>query len=87
MVTSSRRILAVVLLRNAGVHSRGRIIIYSGIYSGDPLLVARAWFTRDDLGQGTRAALRPVLEYLGYDATLYDGSFVEWSNKAGDIVV
>ncbi len=82
MVTSSRRILAVVLLRNAGVHSRGRIIIYSG----DPLLVARAWFTRDDLGQGNRAALRPVLEYLGYDATLYDGSFVEWSNKAGDIV-
>lgn len=28
-----------------------------------------------------------VLSYLGYDASLYDGSFVEWSNAADTIVV
>ncbi|MGZ5494887.1 MAG: sulfurtransferase, partial [Thermoanaerobaculia bacterium] len=28
-----------------------------------------------------------VLRYLGFDPTLYDGSFVEWSNDAGTPVV
>ncbi|MBV9067874.1 MAG: hypothetical protein JO093_14215 [Acidobacteria bacterium] len=26
-----------------------------------------------------------VLRYLGYDASLYDGSFIEWS-KAGEMI-
>lgn len=103
----------------AGAGNRGRIILYSR----DPLLAARAWFTLDYLGHGQRTSIldggftrwadegRPtssavyasagvnprstnvvycrtgmqasltyfVLRYLGYAATLYDGSYVEWS--------
>ena len=41
------------VFRAAGVGARERIIVYSS----DPLLAARAWFTLDYLGQGDRAAL------------------------------
>lgn len=41
------------VFRAAGVGVRDRIVIYSS----DPLLAARAWFTLDYLGQGNRAAL------------------------------
>ena len=41
------------VFRAAGVGSRERIVVYSS----DPLLAARAWFTLDSLGQGDRAAL------------------------------
>lgn len=41
------------VFRAAGVGASGRIVIYSS----DPLLAARAWFTLDSLGQGDRAAL------------------------------
>jgi thiosulfate/3-mercaptopyruvate sulfurtransferase len=39
--------------RAAGVGATGRIVVYSV----DPLLAARAWFTLDYLGQGGRASL------------------------------
>ena len=41
------------VFRAAGVGARERIVVYSS----DPLLAARAWFTLDYLGQGNRAAL------------------------------
>ena len=41
------------VFRAAGVGARERIVVYSS----DPLLAARAWFTLDFLGQGSRAAL------------------------------
>ena len=41
------------VFRAAGVGARERIVVYSS----DPLLAARAWFTLDSLGQGNRAAL------------------------------
>jgi thiosulfate/3-mercaptopyruvate sulfurtransferase len=41
------------LFRAAGVGTRERIVVYSS----DPLLAARAWFTLDYLGQGNRASL------------------------------
>jgi len=41
------------VFRAAGVGARGRVVVYSG----DPLLAARAWFTLDYLGQGHRAAM------------------------------
>jgi len=41
------------VFRTAGVNARERIVIYSS----DPLLAARAWFTLDYLGQGSRASL------------------------------
>ena len=41
------------VFRTAGVGVRERIVVYSS----DPLLAARAWFTLDYLGQGNRAAL------------------------------
>ena len=37
----------------AGVGARERVVVYSS----DPLLAARAWFTLDYLGQGNRASL------------------------------
>jgi thiosulfate/3-mercaptopyruvate sulfurtransferase len=49
------------VFRAAGVGTRERIVVYST----DPLLAARAWFTLDYLGQGDRAAL-------------LDGGFVKW---------
>jgi thiosulfate/3-mercaptopyruvate sulfurtransferase len=39
--------------RAAGIGTRERIVVYSS----DPLLAARAWFTLDSLGQSNRAAL------------------------------
>lgn len=39
--------------RAAGVGATGRIVVYSV----DPLLATRAWFTLDSLGQGSRASL------------------------------
>lgn len=39
--------------RRAGVGATGRIVVYSA----DPLLAARAWFTLDYLGQGNRVSL------------------------------
>lgn len=39
--------------RTAGVDVTGRIVVYSA----DPLLAARAWFTLDYLGQGARVSL------------------------------
>jgi thiosulfate/3-mercaptopyruvate sulfurtransferase len=41
------------LFRAAGVDTTGRIVVYSD----DPLLAARAWFTLDYLGQGGRVSL------------------------------
>jgi thiosulfate/3-mercaptopyruvate sulfurtransferase len=41
------------LFRAAGVDATGRIVVYSA----DPLLAARAWFTLDSLGQGGRVSL------------------------------
>ncbi|HYK03873.1 MAG TPA: sulfurtransferase [Thermoanaerobaculia bacterium] len=41
------------LFRAAGVNATGRIVVYSI----DPLLAARAWFTLDYLGQGSRVSL------------------------------
>lgn len=41
------------VFRASGAGSRGRIVVYSN----DPLLAARAWFTLDYLGQGKRASL------------------------------
>lgn len=41
------------VFRAAGVGTRERVIVYSS----DPLLAARAWFTLDYLGQGNRVAL------------------------------
>lgn len=41
------------VFRASGAGSRGRIVVYSD----DPLLAARAWFTLDYLGQGKRASL------------------------------
>ena len=41
------------VFRAAGVGTRERIVVYSS----DPLLAARAWFTLDYLGQGGRTAL------------------------------
>lgn len=41
------------VFRAAGVGTRGRIVVYSS----DPLLAARAWFTLDYLGQGNRTAM------------------------------
>jgi thiosulfate/3-mercaptopyruvate sulfurtransferase len=41
------------VFRAAGVGTRERVVVYSN----DPLLAARAWFTLDYLGQGNRAAL------------------------------
>lgn len=41
------------VFRAAGLDSRGRIVVYSV----DPLFAARAWFTLDYLGQGSRTAL------------------------------
>ena len=55
------------------------------------LLYHRAGVTRDSANiaycrTGLQAALTYfVLRYLGYDATLYDGSFIEWSN-AGELI-
>lgn len=48
----------------AGVGDRGRIILYSR----DPLLAARAWFTLDYLGHGRRAAI-------------LDGGFTRWVDQ------
>lgn len=47
--------------RRAGAGATGRIVVYSA----DPLLAARAWFTLDYLGQGNRASL-------------LDGGLVKW---------
>lgn len=41
------------VFRAAGVGNRERIVVYSS----DPLLAARAWFTLDYLGQGNRVSL------------------------------
>lgn len=41
------------VFRAAGLRTRGRVIVYST----DPLLAARAWFTLDYLGHGRRTAL------------------------------
>ena len=41
------------VFRAAGVGARERIVVYSS----DPLLAARAWFTLDYLGQGDRVAM------------------------------
>ena len=41
------------VFRSAGVGATGRIVVY-GV---DPLLAARAWFTLDSLGQGSRVSL------------------------------
>ena len=41
------------VFRSAGVGATGRIVVYSV----DPLLAARAWFTLDSLGQGDRVSL------------------------------
>jgi thiosulfate/3-mercaptopyruvate sulfurtransferase len=41
------------VFRAAGVGVRDRIVVYSN----DPVLAARAWFTLDYLGQGTRTAM------------------------------
>ena len=41
------------VFRASGVGCHGRIVVYSS----DPLLAARAWFTLDYLGQGHRASL------------------------------
>lgn len=41
------------IFRAAGVNDTGRIVVYSV----DPLLAARAWFTLDYLGQGDRVSL------------------------------
>ncbi len=41
------------VFRAAGVGARERIVVYSS----DPLLAARAWFTLDSLGQGSRVAM------------------------------
>lgn len=41
------------VFRDSGVGWRGRIVVYSN----DPLLAARAWFTLDYLGQGNRVSL------------------------------
>jgi len=41
------------VFRAAGVNARERIVLYSS----DPLLAARAWFTLDYLGQGSRASV------------------------------
>lgn len=41
------------VFRAAGIGARGRIVIYSV----DPLLAPRTWFTLDYLGHGSRAAL------------------------------
>ncbi|HEX7808426.1 MAG TPA: rhodanese-like domain-containing protein, partial [Thermoanaerobaculia bacterium] len=52
------------MFRLAGVGSYGRIVVYST----DPLLATRAWFTLDYLGQGARVSL-------------LDGGLAKW--KAG----
>lgn len=49
---------------NAGVGERGRIVVYSR----DPLFAARAWFTLDYLGQGSRTS------YL-------DGGYARWTSE------
>lgn len=46
----------------AGVNVRGRIVIYST----DPVLAARAWFTLDYLGQGNRVSI-------------LDGGYAKWA--------
>ena len=48
----------------AGVGERGRIVVYSR----DPLLAARAWFTLDYLGQGQRASF-------------LDGGLARWTSE------
>ena len=55
------------------------------------ILYLQAGLTRDSANivycrTGMQASMTYfVLRYLGYDATLYDGSFVEWSNAGGMI--
>jgi thiosulfate/3-mercaptopyruvate sulfurtransferase len=49
---------------DAGVGERGRIVVYSR----DPLFAARAWFTLDYLGQGSRTS------YL-------DGGYARWTSE------
>lgn len=52
------------LFTRAGVGNRERIVLYSR----DPILAARAWFTLDYLGQGRRAAI-------------LDGGFTKWTDE------
>ena len=52
------------LFTRAGVGNRERIILYSR----DPILAARAWFTLDYLGHGRRAAI-------------LDGGFAKWTDE------
>ena len=60
----SIEMLEAVLTR-IGVGNRGRIILYSR----DPILAVRAWFTLDYLGHGQRAAV-------------LDGGFTRWVDEA-----
>ena len=53
-----------LLFRRLGVGNRKRIILYSR----DEILAARAWFTLDYLGHGSRAAV-------------LDGGFAKWSQE------
>ncbi len=41
--------------------------------------------TPNELPSGEASMTYFVLRYLGYDAALYDGSFIEWSN-AGEMI-
>jgi thiosulfate/3-mercaptopyruvate sulfurtransferase len=49
------------VFRTAGIENRGRIVVYSN----DPLFAARAWFTLDYLGQGSRTSV-------------LDGGYARW---------
>ena len=49
------------LFRAAGISGRGRIVVYST----DPVVAARAWFTLDYLGHGSRSSL-------------LDGGYARW---------
>lgn len=54
------------LFGNAGIGNTGRIVIYSH----DPLLATRAWFTLDYLGHGDRASI-------------LDGGIAVWKHEKG----
>lgn len=58
-----------VLFTNLGVGDRDRIVLYSR----DPLLAARAWFTLDYLGQGHRASV-------------LDGGLAKWKAEGRAVV-
>ncbi|HEX6639536.1 MAG TPA: sulfurtransferase [Thermoanaerobaculia bacterium] len=58
------------LFTRAGVGNRERIILYSR----DPILAARAWFTLDYLGHGQRAAI-------------LDGGFAKWTDEQRPVSV